>query len=611
MSASQNGLQTKADERPSTWTATKPRKWGRIILLSILACILGGYFAAPLVKRRFSSWNESRRMERANGYFRDGEFERAILDARGILDSNPTNVEANRLIAQSLEASGTPGALSWRIRLQTLRPDDVENSLALAKGALDAGEVAMAARAVENLKSDETANPVFHEVSARLATTRGDSKAGETHWQEACRLAPGVDSYQVNLAALRIESKDPDVRSAATTSLSELAKNPENGIVALRILLSDAKKYAHPARIREATDAVVAAPGATFADRLTRLEILRQFDTPDSSAYLEEVRKLAEPNPDDFYQLLVWMNKNDLATVASEWLAGMPLETLTTPPVSIGVAQTYAKGARWDKLREMTEQGGSWGDMDYLRRAFLARALERLDEPKEGAEEWKQAVSAAQSREDAPQRLERLAIAAGTWRWQQREEDLLWRLARTGRSPRWALDSLWRFASSRSDTDQLQEIAGLIAKNAPGDVTARNHYTFLCLLTRTQEGNPHHESEVLNRDNPGNSAVAVSYALSLYQRGKMNEAVEITSALKPEDLRKPGGSFAFYHGVFLIAADRGAEADEFLRIAGNRILLPEEKAILEREKEFAKKRAEEAREGPLDQKKGHPDANGQ
>jgi hypothetical protein len=55
--------------------------------------------------------------------------------------------------------------------------------------------------------------------------------------------------------------------------------------------------------------------------------------------------------------------------------------------------------------------------------------------------------------------------------------------------------------------------------------------------------------------------------------------------------------------VFLIAADRGAEAEEFLQMAGNRVLLPEEKAILEREKGFAKKRAEAERERVLQEKK--------
>jgi hypothetical protein len=292
------------------------------------------------------------------------------------------------------------------------------------------------------------------------------------------------------------------------------------------------------------------------------------------------------------------MNRNDLATVASEWLAAMPAKALAKPPVCVGAAQTFLKAGQWEKLREMTEQGGSWEDMDFTRRAFLARALERFEEPEKSALEWNKAVSAAQSREDGPYRMERLATLAGRWHWEQREEDLLWRIARSGRSPGWVLDSLWRKAAKRSNTAQLQEVAGFIAKTAPGDVTARNTYTFLCLLKRTQEGNPHHQSAVLYRDNPANPAVAVTYALSLYQQGKINEALAVTSAISLEELRK-AESYAFYHAVFLIAAERGAEAEKFLEFVARRAVLPEEKAILQREKEFAAKRAEQAREKAL------------
>jgi len=572
--------------------------------LLLLGVVVGGIFAAPGAKRAFSRWSQERQLNRARQSFDKGDFERAMLDARAILESNAGNTEANRLIARALEASGGPGALGWRMRLQTLLPDDVENSLSLAKNAVKAGEIALAAQTLENLKSDESANALFHEVSARLAMIRGDAKSAETHWREASRLAPQVEGYQMELAALRIESKDAEVRTAATAALRELANSPGEGIRALRMLVAHARKYQQPARVRELVDELVAAPGVTFADHLTRLAVLRGYDTPDSSSYLDELRAMALPSPEDFYGLLAWMNRNDLATLAAEWLATVPGDMLSRPPVCVGAAQTFAKAAQWEKLREMTEHGGLWGDMDFLRRAFLARALERLGEPEPGASEWKQAVSAAQGRVDAPERMARLALAAGTWRWEQRQEELLWRIARSGRSPRWVLDSLWRIATSRMHTAQMHEVASYIAKAAPGEVTARNNYTFLSLLVRTQEGNPLQESEVLYRANPENPEVALSHAISLYQQGKMEQAIGTTSAFKPADLRKPEASFPFYHAVFLIASDRGAEAEEFLKIAGKRALLPEETAILEREKEFAQKRAELAREQALKENKG-------
>jgi predicted Zn-dependent protease len=145
-------------------------------------------------------------------------------------------------------------------------------------------------------------------------------------------------------------------------------------------------------------------------------------------------------------------------------------------------------------------------------------------------------------------------------------------------------------------------VANLISKADPGGIAARNFYTFISLLTRTEEGDPHRRARTLYEEIPNDPAVTVTYALSLYQQGQPEKAAEVMSGLKPEELHNPTTPFPFYHAVFLIATGRGAEAEKFLKIAGNSGLLPEEKAILQREKESAKKRAEAERERALKEK---------
>lgn len=592
MSTPAAGIDQQKTKQPAGWTQ-ESRVWRpRTFIILGLVLAVGAVFAWPFAKRAFKQWNQGRRIAAAQAAFDARDYERAILTARAILESDFEHVEAARLIARALEISGTPGALSWRMRIRALRPEDRENALALAKDALRAGDPTLAAETIAGLGAGAESEAVFHEVSARLAEICSNEASALKHWEEAARLAPGDDDYTISLATARLGAKDAAVRDAATAKLKELASKPGTEAKALRVLFSEAKKYAIPARVRDAADALVAAPGATFTDRLLRLEILRQFGTPDSTTYLDELRKLAEPDPDKLYELLVWMNRNDLATLASEWIAGMSSERTSALPVCIGVAQTYAKAGHWEKLRDMTERGGLWGEMDYLRRAFLSRALERLGEEGPSATEWKQSLAAAQGRGDAAQRLERLAVAAGSWRWTQKEEEVLWRIARTGRAPRWVLDTLWSRARSRSHTVQLHEAAGYIAKAAPGDVTARNYYNFLCLLLRTQEGNPHHEAAKIHAEHPENHFLAVTHALSLYQQDKLEEALKMTSALPPEELRTEGAIFPFYHGVFLIASDRVAEGEEFVKLTKKRIMLPEEQAILDREREAARKRAD-------------------
>ena len=149
---------------------------------------------------------------------------------------------------------------------------------------------------------------------------------------------------------------------------------------------------------------------------------------------------------------------------------------------------------------------------------------------------------------------------------------------------------------SAGDTAKMQKVAGLIAKADPGGVTPRNNYTFLSLLLRTEEGNPHPAAENLHTENPANPVVATTYALSLFQQGKTGKALAVMSALKPEDLRSPLA--AFYYGVFLIADGRADEAVEYVQIGLKRSLLPEEQAILARVKEAAAKQAELRRDDP-------------
>jgi hypothetical protein len=52
--------------------------------------------------------------------------------------------------------------------------------------------------------------------------------------------------------------------------------------------------------------------------------------------------------------------------------------------------------------------------------------------------------------------------------------------------------------------------------------------------------------------------------------------------LKPEQLREP--SVARYHGILLVAAERGEEAGEYLALGEKGFLLPEEKALLDEAK---------------------------
>jgi len=81
-----------------------------------------------------------------------------------------------------------------------------------------------------------------------------------------------------------------------------------------------------------------------------------------------------------------------------------------------------------------------------------------------------------------------------------------------------------------------------------------DYFAFLSLLTRSTDGGIHELAETLHKDAPENEEVVSTYAFSLSQRGRIDDALEAMKALKPEQLRKP--SVARYQAIFLTAAGR-------------------------------------------------------
>jgi hypothetical protein len=411
------------------------------------------------------------------------------------------------------------------------------------------------------------------------------------HWAEAAKIDPGEDQYRLKLAAIRLTSKDPEVRAGAVALLAEFSAKPAKAADALRVLLTDATSKGEWTKAREYADALIATRGSIFQDKLTRLAVLRQIKSRDASGYLTDLRSEGMRNPQDLYMLLIWMNQHDLALMVADWARTFPKDIVGRPPVCVAVADSYVRSSDWRPLLAFLEDH-PWAEWEYMRRAFLARATERLEDADRSAQEWKDGIAAARGRGDARDRLERMVRLAIGWGWEQRAQEVMWSMAGSPGCPRWMLDALWQIAAENANTAQLQKLAGLISKADPKSVTFRNHYAFYSLLVRSEEGDPHREAERLFNENRGDASVVLTRGLSLYQQGKAAEAAALTATLPAEKLKDPQASL--YHAIFLTAIGEGAKAQEFVTAAQGRKMFPEEKTMLERAKLEAGKAAEES-----------------
>ena len=570
-------------------TQTTKRRTRHRVLWTVAVLAVAAYFGWPKVKGRYHRWDAKRKVAQAGQALAEKDYKRAVIGARAALSADPGDVNATRVIARALEAVGSAEAVQWWSRLDSLEPGNPENLLAWAAVAMKAGDIAAAERVLNMLKRESRENVTYHTLLAQISVAKRDTEAAKTHWAEVGRLDPKEGRHRLSLAILGLRSQDPKERDEAVATLTELSEATPPSIDAVRVLLERALRLEDWKMADTLSKTLVVDSTATFGDKLQRLTALRKMNTQDAPGYLVELREAALSKPGELYTLFMWMNENQLAMMVSEWTRTMPQDVLAAPPVSVGVADAYARGSEWGRLQEFLNLG-DWADWDYLRRAFLARALERLDDAERAKQEWKDAVAAARGRPDARQCLDRLARVASNWGWKQRAEEVMWTLTATPGCPRWVLETLWATSMERADVAQLQKLAGIRAQADSKSAELRNEYAFYSLLAHSKDGDPHGEAEKLFNENPGNAGVAITRALSHYQQGKVADAVALSGSLPAAELKKPKA--ALYHAIFLTAAGESAKAAEFLAVAQERRMFPEEKTLLERARQSLAQAAE-------------------
>jgi predicted Zn-dependent protease len=546
----------------------KPQFW---IAVCIFICL--GFLSMPYVRRVYYQWTGVKKVRRAVEALERNDFQTAILNGKGALATNPHDLEALRIMAKTAEKMGAPQNLEYRLQIEAIAPRDGDNLLGMAEAHLKAGSITAAEEALKNLPAADREIARYHDVAAAIAVARRDSSAAEAHAEEASRLAPTDDNYQLKLAILQLSAESGESRAGALQALRVLAAKPTMRMPALRALHRDAESHGDWEHALEFANAIGSSRDASFADKLLLLSTLSaQKDALerasglrgiDESAFwtaLNRLRELAGNKEEQLYQLLSWMNEHHQALLVLEWSDSFPAERLSKPPVCVAVAEACLRSSYWAKLKSLVEKG-PWEGREYLRQAFLSRTLGSEGDLGGSATAWNRAMEIAQAQ---PASLEVLARETMKWGWKGKSEDALWKLTTFGTCPRWVVDTLWDAALKRQDSVALYKASKLVLQAEPKSIPARNHYISLALITEQDGDAAHALAEAHYKEHPDNIAVASTYGLSLFQRDRADEAVAVMSAFPPEQLRNP--ALAFYQSIFLAGAGRPDEAEEYFRL---------------------------------------------
>lgn len=536
-----------------------------------VACVGLWFFVRPAYKRH----RETQAIAQARSYIARGDYRNASLSARQALRINPLDLEACRIMADLAERSRSPAVLDWRQRIVEVAPT-IDNKLLLAASALraQAPPYPLAADTLEGLKGTATNVASYHAVLAELALRLKRNAEAANQFEQASRLEPTNELYQLNLAVLQLRSTNTLAASPARATLERLRASTNVGAVAFRWLVADSLGRDDLTAAERFSRQLLADRRALPDDRLQHLTILRRSKNPEFGTYLSALQKGALTNALETYGIAAWMVGHSLADEAFGWLTNCPAKLRAEQPVPLALVDCYLAKKDWVGLETFLE-GQKWGDLEFLRFAFLSRAAAEQNQKLAAEARWRSAVREAGERLGPLNALLVMATSSGR---QQAREDLLWQIAKRFPGQHWALRELERSYLAAGNTRGLNKLYSTMASYAPKNSAAQNNLAATSLLLKLNLPRMHELAKEIYSAHPEEAIITSTYAFSLHLQGRTKEGLAALEKLKPEALETP--SVAVYYGLLLSEAGQTNKASKYLGVAQKAELLPEEKALV-------------------------------
>lgn len=538
----------------------------------IAACLLAVALIGGGLYRGYTTWRNRHLEAQALQFAAHGDLSSAVLTARQLLAIQRDNNIALHLMAELADQTRSAEAVEWRKAIAALRPDDINEQLALARTALRFNQFDLASRVLRNVATVAAQMPLYHELRGGVALAQGNTSEAEEHFAAAVAADAGNDQLGLNLAVVRLACRAPEKIEMGRSELRRLASSATVRAAALRVIAADALGRKDFAAAQEATAALLAEKAPTFSDHLLHLEA-----TNCATESLTRAQNAAANSSDHAAQLITWLNRHEHAAEAFAWAKTLSANVRDAQPVPLAMAESLSCVRDWQALAHFV-RGKNWKQVEALRLAVESHAVRHLNADPEAQAEaaalWRSALRAAQSN---PAQLGTIAQLAEGWDYKAQAQDAWWTIANRTEHAREALRALTRIYTAAHDSRGLLRVAKRALELDPNDLVAANNAASLGLLLN---GDPasHHLAAKLHEEHPDNAVFAATYAFSLHLQGKTADALRVIERLKDHQLRQP--AFAAYYVVMLADSGNLAKAREFLALAERAPLLPEEKQLL-------------------------------
>ncbi len=345
---------------------------------------------------------------------------------------------------------------------------------------------------------------------------------------------------------------------------------------ARRELVNDAMRFNNIPTALALSKELADQNNSVFADKLLRLDVLKKTHSDEFTPTLAVFEREAATNSAKLFDLANWQMKQLSTAAALGWLQSLPLQTRTNQPACLLAAQCQLDLGDWAGLQGSLQQQ-NWNELEFMRHAFMARALRQQGLTDASTAEWGVALQSVNGTKGTTIALFRLALE---WRWNTEAEQLLWTVVNKYPEEKWATTTLTQALMAWHRTRSLMELFDIMAKRNPNDLEIKNNLAMIAMLLGEQSLNPYDMAREVYEKAPTNPSYASTYAFSLYLQGKYPESLKVMQQLPPAELQKP--SAAGYYGMILKANGNRALAKAYLdRAAGG---LPEEQTLFNQAK---------------------------
>jgi len=557
------------------------------MVAALLSAFLLGALFVSYGSKLYEDCRQNRLLHQAAALLQEGKPSEASQTAQELLGRHPDSLPTLYILAEAAEKENLEEAVWRREQIARLLPKDADSQLNLASAALRFGKLDLAREALDRVAPKDRDRAAFHVVAGWLARAEGNLAEQEDQFAAAVKKEPGNDLYQFNLAALRIHSSDAAESTKARDTLQQLTNVAPYRTGALRALLNDAVARDDLTAADNVAQQLQMSPEVTFGDYLLCLNFYRKLDEKKFRLLLEKVKPFAARNSSDLSSLMEWMNQNGLAADVIKWIDKLPAAQLSSPSTSIAVADAYATGKNWSRLKRWTRSPATagWGDSDYLRLAYQAIAARQSQARGDGGANtefetlWR---SAEQLTNEQPERELALARLASKWELENESEELWQRVAKNPPMRREALEALRRLYRAKNETEKLYDVLQRLHETSPTEAPITADLARLGLdLEQNTERSYQLAKEAHDRA-PNEVNCAVTYAFSLSRLGRNSEGLAIIHNLPPDQLHDPHA--AVYVALLLAEANQLDGGQEYIAAAEDGKIYPEEKKVLDEAK---------------------------